>query len=76
MKKFGVIHHSRNWVFDPVIPKFDSLAEAEKYVNDFRADGYHHKDDQAEIIEIVSTHRATVVDHTESTTLYGFKEEK
>lgn len=75
MKKFGVIHNSDNWVYGPSIEKFDSLPEAEKYVKNFRG-GLAHKKDSARIIEFISEHKATIVDQSENSILYGLKEEK
>lgn len=68
MKRFGVIHHSRNWVYDPSINRFDTLPEAEKYVKDFQGQGEHSKD-TAEIVEFIAKHEATEIDHG----IYGFK---
>ncbi len=72
MKKYGVIHHSHNWVMTPSIPKFDTLKEAQKYLKDFRGN-YAHRRDHAEIFETISKHEAVPVDQTQDGVLYGFE---
>ena len=72
MKKFGVIHHSDNWISGCELPKFDTKKEADEYVKNFRG-SHHHTRDVAEVIEVHSRHEAVIIDQTEKETLHGFK---
>jgi hypothetical protein len=75
VKKFGVIHHSENWVAGTSIEKFDTKREADAYVKQFRGNKYHARD-VVEVIEVHSKHEADVIDQTDTNTIHGFKEVK
>lgn len=75
MAKYGVIHYSENWVYGPNIRRFETEAEAEKYIKDFRG-GRHHQKDEIDLIEIKSNHEAVVVDRTEDGALYGMEKKR
>jgi hypothetical protein len=75
MKKYGVIHHSDNWMLGPHIERFETEKERSRYIKEFRGSD-HHKRDLVQEVEFGKRHEATVVDQTQDSILYGFKEEK
>lgn len=75
-KKFKVIHYSDNWVYGPSIQSFDTAAEAEKHIKDFKGNNYH-KEDSAEVVEVLGSYETKEIDRTEDTgPLFGLKETK
>lgn len=64
-----VLHWSHNWMNELHVEYCTSLKSANKYVETFQSKSESHKKDKMQVVELLSEHVVTEVDHG----LYGVK---